>query len=380
MDQLKVTIGFSPLSVPAAEKPDAIPAFFKVLEPYRHYIHDLHFPHYNPHICSSGRAVDPKVPPYEVRLRTLRMIEWNRENAKFPLTLLLNYLLHDNYKVVVDNFKEEFYSRGIRSVAVADLELIKRLKDRLPDLNIQGSCLSHRMTEEELAEEQREGVTLHNPSVNIIRNSRQLMQNAKAGFAQKVIAFEGCLNHCSDEVSPYGHRWYIARSLPHATTFCARKKIATDPRYFFKANWVTVQRFKELKPFIAVVKLPRIFTSGPHMLATFFQAYEHNVPYNVLDFNGAGYQRALVRDVGYIPSNLFDSTFFNTLESCSMDCEKRKCTLCFEKIQQIKLMSYKQKRLAGRSHNKRHDSGWLTDIRYPFSGDENETTSDCDRF
>jgi uncharacterized membrane protein (DUF106 family) len=73
---------------------------------------------------------------------TMEMIAWNRENTGFTLTLLLNYLLHDNYKIVVGNFVEEFYPMGIRSVVVVDLELIKRLKDRLRQFAVQSTLTS----------------------------------------------------------------------------------------------------------------------------------------------------------------------------------------------------------------------------------------------
>jgi hypothetical protein len=117
------------------------------LAAFRPYIYDLHFPHYNPHISSSGRAVNEKISLYEARKRTLKLISWNQEHTGFKFTLLLNYLLHDNYKVVVvDNVIKEFYPLDIRSFVVADLELIKRLKDALPDCEIQGYCLSEPMS------------------------------------------------------------------------------------------------------------------------------------------------------------------------------------------------------------------------------------------
>jgi murein DD-endopeptidase MepM/ murein hydrolase activator NlpD len=96
--------------------------------------------------------VEPIISLFEARKRTLVLISWNQKHTGFKLTLLLNYLLHDNYKVVVDNIIKEFYPLGVRSFVVADIELIKRLKDALPDCEVQGSCLSNRLTEEELEE------------------------------------------------------------------------------------------------------------------------------------------------------------------------------------------------------------------------------------
>ncbi|MCP4022758.1 MAG: hypothetical protein GY729_13015 [Desulfobacteraceae bacterium] len=349
MEQLKVTIGFSPQSIDEIDPQQAVQNNLLQMSRYKEYIYDLHFPHYNPQICASGRPVRGDISLDQARVLTMNMILWNRQNTRFKLTLLLNYLLHDNYKVVADNFAEEFYPLGIRSVVAADLELIKRLKDRFPDLEIQGSCLSHRMTEADYEEERKEGVVLHNPSVNIIRNPAQLEKNARAGYAQKVIAFEGCLNQCPDENSTYGHRWYLARSLKQYSSFCTKTRIARDPRYFFKANWVTVQQFKKLMPYMTVVKLPRCRSSISVALSTVIDAVQNNTPYNVVDFLGAGYQEYLARDVGWVPSDVFNDAFFETVQACSMDCKERGCTLCFDKMKQIKRLNYKQKRLAKRS-------------------------------
>ncbi|SLM32975.1 hypothetical protein MTBBW1_830047 [Desulfamplus magnetovallimortis] len=364
MNDLKVTIGFSPQNISKTNQAETIQKNLTELLNYRPFVYDLHFPHYNPQICASGRPVNSAMSLDDARNLTFHMISWNQENTKFKLTLLLNYLLHDNYKVVVENVAKEFYPRGIRSVVAADLELVKRLKDRMPDLEIQGSCLSNRMTVEELEEERKEGVTLHNPSVNIIRDPAQLKRNAEAGYSSKVIAFEGCLNHCPDESTPYGHRWYLARSLTQESSFCTKKRIASDPRYFFKANWITVNRFKKLMPFIKVVKLPRCRSSISFALSTLIDSFNNNTSYNIVDFIGAGYQMYLARDVGNIPSHIFDDSFFDTLENCRMDCKERGCLLCFDKMRQIKRFSYKQKRLARRAQRKLPDRTWFVDKRW----------------
>lgn len=361
MRKLKVTIGFSPQNIAQTNQFQVIQDNLNELNPFRSYIYDLHFPHYNPQICASGRPVNAHLSLDDARRLTMQMIDWNQAHTRFKLTLLLNYLLHDNHKIVVDNVVREFYPKGVRSVVVADLELIKRLKDRLPDLDIQGSCLSNRLTEAELEEERREGVVLHNPSVNIIRIPEQLRRNAEAGYAQKVIAFEGCLHKCPDENAPYGHRWYLARSLVQDSSFCTKTRVASDPRYFFKANWVTVQQFKQLMGHIEVVKLPRCRSSISFALKTFIDAFTNDTSYNVVDFIGAGYQMYLVRDIGPVPSHLFDDAFFEHIQSCSMDCQKRRCSLCFDKMDQIKQLSYKQKRLARRAASGRSRRTWHVD-------------------
>jgi hypothetical protein len=324
-----ITIGISPLTTKKRE--------LEGLGPFREHIYDLHFPHYNPHISASGRAIDPKISVYEARKRTLALIDWNQKHSGFKLTLLLNYLLHDNYKVVVDNVVKELYPRGVRSFVVADLELIKRLKDALPDCEIQGSCLSHRMTEEELDEERREGVVMHNPSVNIIRNPVQLKRNHEAGFPQKIIAFEGCLHNCPDEDSQYGHRWYLARSIYQGDYYCSDPAIALDPPAFFKANWVTVSRLKTLLPYISVVKLPR--KRKMPLLDTvkrFMHLFETGDSYNVTDFISSGYYNLINREIGAIPSHLFNDAFFETVENCKMNCSEMGCYLCYEMMDNIK--------------------------------------------
>jgi hypothetical protein len=329
MKNLKLTIGFSPNNTRKQH--------LRGLSAFRQHIYDLHFSHYNPLICASGRRVDPRVSLYEARKRTMDLISWNQRQTGFKLTLLLNYLLHDNYKVVVDNVIKEFYPRGVRSFVVADIELIKRLKDALPDCEIQGSCLSHRMTEEELEEERREGVLLHNPSVNIIRTPAQLERNHNAGFAQKIIAFEGCLHNCPEESTRYGHRWHLARSLHQDQIFCKKPEISLDPRYFFKANWVTVSRLKTLLPFISVVKLPRgRQTSVLSVTKKFMHIFDTDASYNIADFINAGYFDVIDQKIGEIPSHLFDDNFFTTVENCTMNCSERCCRLCFDMMEKIK--------------------------------------------
>ena len=329
MENIKLTIGFSPYNTRKKH--------LKGLTAFKQHIYDLHFAHYNPQICASGRSVWPKASLHEARKRTMKVISWNQRHTGFKLTLLLNYLLHDNYKAVVDNVIKEFYPRGVRSFVVADIELIKRLKDALPDCEIQGSCLSHRMTEEELEEERREGVVLHNPSVNIIRNPAQLERNHKAGFAQKVIAFEGCLHDCPDESSPYGHRWHLARNISQDQYFCKNPEVSLDPRYFFKANWVTVARLKTLLPFISVVKIPRgRQASVLSVTKKFMHIFDTDASYNIADFISSGYCKIIDENIGAIPSHLFDDSFFTTVENCTMNCSERECRLCFDMMERIK--------------------------------------------
>lgn len=329
MEPLKITIGISPHKITKYE--------LKGLGVFSQHIYDLHFPHYNPNISATGRAVDSRISIYDAYKSTMNLIDWNQKHTGFKLTLLLNYLLHDNYKIIVDNVVKEFYPRGIRSFVVADLELIKRLKDALPDCQIQGSCLSHRMTEDELEEERREGVELHNPSVNIIRKTDQLKRNHQAGFPMKIIAFEGCLHNCPEEKSHYGHRWHIARSLYQEEYYCKSPVMSLDPRLFFKANWVTVARLKTLLPYITVTKIPRTGKmSTLSAVKKFMHIYQTDTSYNVADYISSGYSKFIEREIGEIPSQLFDDEFFETVENCDLNCSELGCYICYEKKDQIK--------------------------------------------
>lgn len=332
MEHLKLTIGISPHNTRKRH--------LQGLTAFRQHIYDLHFPHYNPHISASGRRVNSKISLDDARKKTLDLISWNNQHTGFKLTLLLNYLLHDNYQAVVGNVCKEFYPRGVRSFVVADIELIKRLKDVLPDCEIQGSCLSHRMTEEELEEERKAGVVLHNPSVNIIRNPAQLERNHQAGFAQKIIALEGCLHNCPDASATYGHFWHLARSLRQNQVFCKNPAVSLDPRFLFKANWVTVSRLKTLMPFISVVKLPRgQQASALAVVKKFMHIFNTDASYNIVDFINSGYYSVIAEKIGKIPSHLFDDDFFTTVENCTMDCSERSCNLCYDMMEKIKAVN-----------------------------------------
>ena len=197
MDKLQLTIGMSsPYRRPPRDYFKDVREWLTLQAAHRQYIYDLHFAHWNPMIASSGRFTNAFLSPEDVNALQYYSIEWNAVNTQLRLTLLLNYLLHENYKLVLLDFARNYYARGIRSVVVADLNLIKAIKDSFPDVEVQGSCLSYRLTEEELQEEADAGVSLHNPAVDIIRNSAQLRRNHLAGFKQKVIVAEGCLHQC----------------------------------------------------------------------------------------------------------------------------------------------------------------------------------------
>jgi hypothetical protein len=345
MNELQLTVGLSPPRYAGRDHRADVQRWLTSLTPYRAHIRDVHFAHYNPMVVASGRMPHSFLSLDEAAQLQFHTIQWNQQHTGFRLTLLLNYLLHDHYRLIVDDFARNYYSRGVRSVVVADLNLIKALRDRFPDLLIQGSCLSYRMTEGELAEEARAGVSIHNPAVDIIRNSAQLRRNHAAGFRQKVIFAEGCLHECPAERPKFGHRWHIARGFAYAPP--CEQWVTQDPRRFLRANWVTIARLKELAPYIDCVKLPRGSAgTSPESpgIGGFIELYRTGRTYNVLDYLAAFYREPLRRMVGYIPSSFFDTEFFQTIEACGGQCRERGCRLCYGIIARLQRSIYTYRR------------------------------------
>lgn len=317
------------------------------LENHKDNIHDIHIAHYDNSIIGSGRFIR-----YNTKEQVFYIIDSAIERG-IRITLLMNYLTHTDYDLIIKDFRDNFYSRGVRSVVIADLELIKRMKQTFPDLYIQGSCLSYRMTEDELYEEAKEGVEIHNPAVDIIRDYKQLIANHNAGFKQKVIFSEGCLHKCPFERVEKGHRWHIARSLLWKSSVDCKSLIKKDCRYFYHANWVTIERLKELSDYIDVIKIPRISNSNikdiiNHKYPTLFyldlflNAYKgNNIKYDILDLNGVIYNRFLRKKYTMIPSTYFDKDFFDTVGYCNMQCDKLNCRKCYN-IQNRLDLNYKR--------------------------------------
>ncbi|SMP82521.1 hypothetical protein SAMN06295888_1534 [Desulfonatronum zhilinae] len=86
MTNLKVTIGFSPQNIAPMNQVEAIQSNFQELGAYREYIYDLHFPHYNPQICASGRPVNSKLSLDQARDLTFGMTSWGMVPGLFFLT------------------------------------------------------------------------------------------------------------------------------------------------------------------------------------------------------------------------------------------------------------------------------------------------------
>lgn len=310
-------------------------------------LHDIHFSHYENSLIASGRNLSG--------IKEKKMFEFLERalsETDLRLTLLMNYLIKKDYSQILNIF-DKYYKAGIRSVVIADLELIKRIKQKYPDVFIQGSCLSYRNTEEELYEEAKEGVELHNPSVDIIRMPGQIEKNFKAGFKQKILFAEGCYHKCPFEKPKEGHRWKIARNEPFYHKDMCERKIFRDARDFFLANWVTIHQLKKIEDYIDVVKLPRGQMTDPYKstqkirstnnlvrnmdesLASFIHKYDNNIPHDVLDFNTVAYKYMLRANIGYVNSAIFDDFFFERTSSCEKRCRELRCTLCDEKLKQI---------------------------------------------
>ena len=321
--------------------------YLDAMEGVKHLLHDIHIAHYDLTEIASGRFISTKNPQ-----STHKFVE-EAVGRDFRLSILINYLLHRDYDRIIKIFDENYYRRGIRSVVVADMELIKRLRDKYPDLYIQGSALSYLSSVSELQEERDAGVDIHNPKVGIIRHPEQIEINHQAGFKQKVMPFEGCFRECRHEKTVGGHRWNTARGTQFRDDTICSRFIFKDLRHFFRADWVTIQRLHELNDSIEVVKLPRgtNFAYAKQFQITsvlnkhgaqqangsidVIEMVENDAPHDVAKFNCVAYGRVLREIFFEIPSHLFDKEFFDISDSCGMKCEELKCDLCFRKAKEL---------------------------------------------
>lgn len=339
MPKYKYAVGYQ-LSQTAADNKK----FLDIVADVKGFLHDIHIAHYNPSEMASGRFVLK-----DGKKTTLQFIEDALEEGFRP-SLLINYLFHKDYDTVINVFKRDYYSRGLRSVVVADIELIRRLKEKFPDLYIQGSLLSYRSTKKELLEESEAGVDIHNPTADIIRNPEQIRRNHKAGFVQKVIPFEGCFNKCKHERAEKGHRWHTARNLPYKAPDICLTTFAMDLRQFFRANWTTTKRLDQFSDCIEVVKMPRgtdRILEGQRIYApitavkranavkAFIDIVENSKHFNIADFNATCHAEAMRRYFRSIPSELFDNRFLSMTDSCKRKCDYLGCRACWVKAKQM---------------------------------------------
>ncbi len=312
-------------------------------------IYDLHFAHYDSKQIASGRRSNV-YPNKDTEF--FKMVEAMVDEG-IRSTLLLNYIPHDDFGLVVDILKKKYLPRGLNGVVVADIELARKIKQEIPDLDILGSCLSYRTTVEDLKLEKDLGFVIHNPSMNIIRDVKNLKRNHELGYIQKVIPFEGCLHKCEYEEGndQYSHRWAVAHNESFLGTSC-RVRVRNNIRHFLKANWVTISRLKQLEPYIDVVKLQRglltntLPNKSPELflqkLRAFIDLYQHgNKEYNVLDYISVSYRTLLRNSYGYIPSTLFSNDFFDHIEQCDVSED---CAICNDVIKELDKLKNRNER------------------------------------
>ena len=322
----RISLGYVP-SEPVKEK-EKLDELFQ----YKDYLYDIHFAHYDKREIMSGRDINVS------KENVLNFVEQGIEKYGFNLTLLMNNIPKGfPLDKVVEVFKEVYYPRGVRNVVIADINLIRKIRDSFPDVLIQGSCLSYRLTAEELEEERIAGVSLHNPRMEIIRDVKNLKRNSELGYRQKVLWSEGCLKYCPFEPI-HREALYVGRPLEKD----CKDFIKQDPFYFLSASWITVERLKELIDYIDVIKLSRgannyknVEYPTTKILEAFIQIYENDLEYDVLMFARNNYASYVRRCVGGVPSSLFKDGFFDLIEDCGRRCEELNCRRCNDIMEKL---------------------------------------------
>ena len=91
MDKLRLTIGLCPPGMrPPRDFLKDARDWLTAVARHREYVQDVHFGHWNPMIASSGRSSNPFLSSEDLRTLQHYTIEWNAENTRLRLTLLLN--------------------------------------------------------------------------------------------------------------------------------------------------------------------------------------------------------------------------------------------------------------------------------------------------
>jgi len=262
------------------------------------YIRDVHFPHYDAKLLSSGRA-----PRDFTKRQTKYFLKTCRANG-VDTTLLLNsgnYNLADIIRVL-----ETFYlPLGVNSLVVSDKRLAGKLKTLYPELVLQGSCVSYIDTLEGLLEEKKYGIELHNPATWTIRNMPFIRQIHEHGLQQKQMMSEGCVRKCELEL------WHRKEAMMgyyrNFDETC--KTVVIDIYTFLMSSWITIQQLKRMEYYIDVLKLPRGTFSNFSELERFITLYDSGEPYNILDFFGTHVAR--LKYDNFIMSDVFDDAFFD---------------------------------------------------------------------
>ncbi|WP_439876906.1 hypothetical protein ACSLGG_31085 (plasmid) [Bacillus mycoides] len=273
------------------------------------YIHDFHFPHYDAGLIPSGRIPAPF--NKEDVEEFIKKCKYNDINA----TLILNY---GNYNIEdIKRVFETFYlPLGVNSVVVKDLELIKQIKEALPEVRIQGSCLSFIDTIDGLLEEASYGVELHNPAVWTIRDMDFIKEVNRRGLKQKQMMNEGCARKCRIEK---WHRKEVSAGRQHSLEeTCGRA--FPDIYTFLMGSWVTLRQLKRMENYIDVLKLPRnTFDDISTDLNRFIELYDSGEPYNILEFVST--PLLAVKNENIIMSDIFDDAFFDNTVSDEVNKE-----------------------------------------------------------
>ncbi|PEU52193.1 hypothetical protein CN395_27950 [Priestia megaterium] len=273
------------------------------------YIKDFHFPHYDATAIPTGRIPVPF---------TKEEVEYFIKTCSYndiDTTLILNYGNYD-----IDKIKrafEDFYlPLGVNSVVVSDLELIKQIKKELPEIHIQGSCLSFRDTVDSLLEEAKEGVELHNPAVWTIRDMNFIREVNERGLKQKQMMNEGCARKCRIEK---WHRKEVSKGVQHSLDeTCGRA--FPDIYTFLMGSWITLKQLKRMEQYIDVLKLPRnTFDDIPTGLRKFVDLYDSGEPYNILEYVST--PLLAIKKENTIMSDIFDDAFFDNTVSDEVDKE-----------------------------------------------------------
>ena len=87
------------------------------------------------------------------------------------------------------------------------------------------------------------------------------------------------------------------------------------------------------------MKLPRgsggtLLESGDG-IGRFIELFHSGRTYNLIDYLAAAYVYPFRHLIGYIPSDYFDTEFFETIETCGGRCVQRRCSLCWRIMKRL---------------------------------------------
>lgn len=229
--------------------PSSIFSFIEKIEPIKQYIRDFQFSYHDPNVCKSGRS--PFLISKSYVLLFIRMMSLNG----YKTTVIMNQAKKENFNNIIEGLKC-YIEAGLTGVCTQNNELAKLLKKHYPDLELQSSCLTYKLTYEDFKEEIDIGYSVINPINDIVRDVYHLKRNHEKGLKQKILVAEGCLHKCPFEKY---HRDAIANGLrTDDSKLCVGLiKEPKDLILFLKANWITIKRMIELQEYIDVIKLAR---------------------------------------------------------------------------------------------------------------------------